>query len=168
MDRFLSWLSTEFPPGWFDGMKLAPDLLSIVNFALVAFLGWKTLDFRKKTNLELLFARHIGPKEDSHEWTELCVKNNGHYPAHGLTIKVEIEGESWEPWVAGEVAPWEVVDTSIRIKNFDGAKFIATYLDADNKLTRQKLKPGRLQPYFPVNKQEGKVIEWFERQTSNA
>ena len=139
MDRILDWLSTEFPPGWFDGMKLAPDWLSIVNFVLVAFLGWKTLGPRRKTKLKFMLGTTMLVDDRGGEgYHELLLTNEGHFPAHN--VRMEIGGrESWG-FDVGDLVPWEVKSLKIAVRNMEGTIFRATYHDPDNKLNKVRLK----------------------------
>ncbi|WP_144836007.1 hypothetical protein [Kocuria rosea] len=168
MDRFLSWLDTEFPPGWFDGMELAPDWLSVVNLILVALLGWKTLGPRRQTKIKLrLSDKHVGPG-DENGYRKLVVLNRGHYPAHGVTVHFHRKDQIDEPAMQlGDISPWEGVDTGIMLRHFEGGTFYVAHRNADNNLVQQRLKanPGHIPYALEREKNEGVWISRTKRPT---
>lgn len=124
------------------GMELAPDWLSVVNLCLTAILGWKTLGPRRKTKLSILLRSGIDSDyDDKNEYRRLVIMNQGHYPAHGLTL--ELNPNSSGPGLTslhlGDLVPWETKLTRAALRNYEGNRLLATYRDADNKLRRARL-----------------------------
>lgn len=148
-------------------MDLAPDWLSIVNLCLTALLGWKTLGPRRKTKLELMLSgNHAGPN-DEQGYRTLLVRNKGHFPANGLILKPQNKGGIGGQWQVGNIPPWEIVSAGTRLRGYEGVEFLASYLDADNKLTRKrlKIKPGTMHSIVDT---DDKIKTWISQEPNDA
>ncbi|MFF0904022.1 UNVERIFIED_CONTAM: hypothetical protein RF653_10140 [Kocuria sp. CPCC 205316] len=168
MDRALSWIDTEFPPGWFDDMKFASDWVAVMAFLVGLFalyLSWKTLGPRRKTKISLILSNETYSDPDFGDgFRHLIVSNDWHFPAYGLVLERN-QGSVVSGITVGDLLPRQTKDIRHVYRNGAGIKFKATYRDADNKLTHTKT---RISYGISTGERfdEEQILSWTDRRKS--
>lgn len=168
MDRILSWLSTEFPPGWFDGMNLT-DWATVAGVGVATFFGWKALGPKRKTTISLMLdLRETLTHHEKDGYRRLIVRNDRHFPAQGIAVELSASSspQGKQTFRAEDLAPGAVEYTGMALRGFDDMTFPVTYRDANNKLTktRVKIKTG----YLWSDAEEKEIIYWVDKDRSSS
>ncbi|MFF0904021.1 UNVERIFIED_CONTAM: hypothetical protein RF653_10135 [Kocuria sp. CPCC 205316] len=148
-------------------MDLAPDWLSVLNFILVAFLGWKTLGPRRKTKINIFLDANTSLElEGKSGYSRLIVTNRGHFPARGLVLQFKSYEYGLHIIQIGDLEPWETKFTQMAFINHAWTTFTVIYKDADNKLVQRRMRLGTLFLGSREPKEHAPITTWYDKRSA--
>lgn len=169
MDRILDWLSTEFPPGWFDGMEVATDWVAVAGLGVAVFFGAKALTPQRKTKISLtLDLRETLTHDGKDGYRRLIVHNDGHFPAQGITVNLDPDSppRHKHTFRGEDLAPGQVEYTGLALRGFEGMTLPVTYRDANNKLAKTRIKVAK--GYVYSGAEEKEIVHWVDKGRSSS
>lgn len=146
-----------FAADWVAVMALLVSLVS-------AFFSWKALGPRRKTKISLLLdLDETFTFNETDGYRRVILKNDGHFPAHGTTVELTPDSSSLggHSIVGVDLAPWGTEYTEVALRGFENMKFPVTYIDANNKLTKTRVKIETGHIWSDVEKK--KITGWIDK-----